>query len=187
MSIDPSEISEAELLSRAVCGDKQAFGALYERYLEQIYRYIYYRVADHSEAEDLTEMVFLKVWERLPEMTGASVVRNFRAWLYRVAHNLVVDRHRTHRPSVSLDQAAGVHAADPAPEDFVQERETAQSLAGAVAQLEPSLQQVILCRFVSQLSHAETAEVMGLNEGHVRVLQHRALKAMRSLLDKDVG
>jgi len=102
---DPAA-SDAELIVRAVQGDADAFGDLYERYLDQIYRYVYYRVANSLEAEDLTETVFLKAWESLPGMRTNVKSMNFQAWLYRIAHNLVVDRYRMQVINVRRDKMA---------------------------------------------------------------------------------
>jgi RNA polymerase sigma-70 factor (ECF subfamily) len=154
---------------------------LYERYLDGIYRYVYYRVSDHNEAEDLTETVFLKAWEALPRFRSNG--SSFRAWLYRIAHNAVVDRHRTRKTVLPLEKALDVTTGEETlPEAAVESEQESARLGVALAQLSPRLQEVILHRFVNELSHAETAQVMGLREGHVRVLQHRALKAMRDLL-----
>lgn len=185
MSSEMAPVSEAELLRRALHGDKQAFGSLYEVYLEPIYRYIYYRVGDHAEAEDLTELVFLKAWEQLPRTGKGTAVRNFRAWVYRIAHNLVVDRHRTHKPAVSLDQHNDTQAPVASPEALAEHMEQSDTLQAAILQLEPDLQQVVILRFVNQLSHAETGRILGKKEGHVRVLQYRALQKLRELLKKD--
>ena len=187
MSSEISQVSETELLRRALHGDKQAFGSLYELYLDPIYRYIYYRVGDHTEAEDLTEMVFLKAWEQLPRTRKGAEVRNFRAWVYRIAHNLVVDRHRTRKPITSLDQHNEAQAPAASPETLAEHSEQSDTLQAAIMQLEPDLQQVIILRFVNQLSHAETGRILGKQEGHVRVLQYRALQKLREILKKDYG
>jgi len=157
---------------------------LYERYLERIYRYVYYRVSDHDEAEDLTETVFLKAWEALPRfrVKGAT----FGAWLYRIAHNTVVDRHRTQRAALPLSQALDVRDGGASSPEAVAEAEQESTwLQTALSRLEPRLQEVILNRFVNGLSHRETAGVMGLRESHVRVLQHRALQEMRDALTEE--
>jgi RNA polymerase sigma-70 factor (ECF subfamily) len=187
MNSEMSPVSETELLRRAARGDKQAFGSLYELYLEPIYRYVYYRVGNHSDAEDLTEMVFLKAWEQLPRAGKGAAVRNFRAWIYRIAHNLVVDRHRTRKPFTSLDQHDRLPAPVASPETLAEYTEQSAALQTAIAQLEPDHQQVIVLRFVNQLSHAETARILGKKEGHVRVLQYRALQKLRELLSKEYG
>ena len=175
---------EPILIARAQQGDTSAFGRLYERYLDRIYRYIYYRVSDQDEAEDLTETVFLKAWEALPRSRFEG--NSFRAWLYRIAHNAVVDCYRTRRTTLPLDQAIDVgDGGTPSPEAAAEAEQEHAWLQVALSHLEPRQQEVILNRFVNELSHSETAQVMGLKEGHVRVLQHRALKEMRALLPKE--
>lgn len=175
------ELPDDQLVHRAIRGDNGAFGQLYERYLELIYRYIYFRVADSYEAEDLTETVFLKAWEALPRLREKNL--NFKAWLYRVAHNVVVDRHRMHKPTVSLDQVV-LHKSfiGENPEITAQDGETATEIARLIASLDEDLQQVITCRFIMNMSHAETAVILGRSEGYVRVLQHRALKKLKEIL-----
>ena len=180
---EPHSISDDDLIQRAVQGDKEAFGMLYERYLAPIYRYCYFRVGSPLEAEDLTEATFLKAWESLPR----SDVQSFRAWLYRIAHNLVVDHHRSRRPDAPVERIGVGADTQPLPESAVQAREDSQRLVTAISALDPIHQQVIVCRFVNQLSHGETSQVLGLNENHVRILQFRALKKLAALLRKDRG
>jgi RNA polymerase sigma-70 factor (ECF subfamily) len=184
-STDHADIPDVELIECASSGDKLAFGVLYERYLEQIYRYIYYRVGEYAETEDLTETVFLKAWENLPKQGRRNPIRNFRAWVYRIAHNLIIDYYRTRKPYSYLEDVPPINDSAPAPEKVIQSHQEHQRLTRAISKLKPSAQQVIACRFISQLSHAETAEIMGLTEGHVRVLQHRALKQLREILQED--
>lgn len=177
-----SEPTDEVLLSRALEGDQGAFGLLYERYLDPLYRYIFYRTGDPKEAEDLTERTFLKVWERLPVLRRREPIRNFRAWIFRISHNLVVDYYRTRRKAVPLDWDATLASEGTEPAELAEASEERQRLAGAISQLEPLHQQVITARFINSLSHAETAEIIGRSEGYVRVLQYRALKKLRRLL-----
>lgn len=177
---------ESVLIKSAAKGDKQAFGVLYQNYLEQIYRYIYYRIANSFEAEDLTEIVFINAWQALPKLAEKDEnISNFRAWLYRIAHNTVVDHHRARKPSISLDEAVSLADTASGPESAASANWDSQRLADAIKKLDPKLQQVLVCRFINQISHAETARIMGLNPGNVRVLQHRALKQMAQLLEKE--
>lgn len=169
-------------LARAIQGDPEAFGDLYEFYLDEIQRYIYYSVGDRHEAEDLTETVFLKAWEALPRFETSRV--NLRAWLYRIAHNTVVDHYRTRKPTADA-LAEQMHDGKPSPEHIVQMRDRSDQLVKAIGGLDDRMKQVIICRFVNDLSHAETAEVIGVQEGHVRVLQHRALLLLRTYLEND--
>ena len=175
----PDEQYESGLTKRACRGDKNAFGDLYERYLDQIYRYIYYRVSNPQDAEDLTEQVFLKAWEKLPQYRGSVP---FRAWIYRIAHNIVIDHYRTRKDTVELpdDLPLADDRADVEAQLFSQER--AAGLAAIIARLSPLHQHVLTLRFINGLSMKETAQVLGRNVGAVRVLQHRALKAAHTLL-----
>ncbi len=175
---------EAELVARAVRGDAEAFGDLYERYLDAIYRYVAARVGNTAEAEDLTETVFLKVWEALPRYDARGL--QFRALVYRVAHNLLVDFYRTHHREEPFESVAGgTHDGEPESGTIAGER--AACLSAALAQLDPAQQQVVSLRFIAGMSHAETAQVIGKSGGAVRVLQHRALAALRLLLKKGSG
>jgi RNA polymerase sigma-70 factor (ECF subfamily) len=174
--------SEQELILRSAQGDRQAFGQLYEAYLDQIYRYVFLRTGDAHEAEDLSEEVFLKAWEALPKTRKGNRVENFRSWVYRIAHNLVVDRYRSKKTTLPLQDALMTSDENLLPESVIQQREQNHHLASVLNKLEEPFREVILHRFVHQLSHDETARVMGLRTSHVRVLQYRALKKMRLLL-----
>lgn len=176
------DLPDQELLARAIDGDAEAFGDLYERYLHEIQRYVFYRVANRFDAEDLTETVFLKAWEALPRFETSNV--NLRAWLYRIAHNVTVDYYRTARATLDVMKQK-LWDKDPSPEHQIQDQDVNRQLVELIQSLDTNLQQVILCRFVSGMSHAETAEVLGIKEGHVRVLQLRALQKLRRLLEKE--
>ena len=177
--------SEEDLISRAVQGDAAAYGDLYERYLALIYRYVFYRVSDVAEAEDLTEQVFLKAWEALGHYQQREAP--FSAWLYRIAHNVVADRYRTRKETLPLDGQLLLPDTHSGPEDRLDWRETIEAVAHALSQLTPIHQQVLTLRFISGLSHAETARVLERSEEAVRILQHRALVALRELLAKSVN
>jgi RNA polymerase sigma-70 factor (ECF subfamily) len=182
MSAPSRELSEAQLIQRAQHGDAAAFGDLYEQQLAAIYRYIFYRVGNVAEAEDLTETVFLKAWEALGHYQRHEAP--FSAWLYRIAHNVIVDRYRSQRDLVPLDEQTDLHDTTGGPEEWVTEVETTEMLSRAIAQLSPDHQQVLVLRFINGLSHAETSRVLGRSEEAVRVLQHRALRALRLILNR---
>lgn len=176
-------LSPKQLLELASQGNKQAFGALYQVYFGEIYRYIYYRVYNHEEAEDLTEMVFLKTWEVLQQNQGNHKIENIRAWFYRAAHNRVIDHHRTKKDEQPIEYS--IKADQPSLEAMISKEEESEYLAKLLKQLNPIQQQVIILRFINQMSHAETAEVLNKNEAHVRVLQYRALKKLRKIFEKE--
>lgn len=173
--------SDQELIQKAVNGDQEAYGDLYERYLDQIYRYVYYRVQTAEEAEDLTESTFVRVWEDLRTRRNKPEIKNFRAWLYRAAHNLVIDHLRKNKPvMVELDESIeNTKNKDEGIEETVLARIDSLMLAKALKKLETTARQVIVLRFLNGLSHAETAQALDLKEGHVRVIQYRALKILR--------
>ena len=177
-----SSYDEAALVKRAVAGDADAFGELYLLHLDAIYRYAYYRVGDAKDAEDITEQVFLKAGEALP---GYKQLGNpFTSWLYRIAHNVIVDHHRRQKPTVPmpLPEKAGWESKQPTSLEQVIEAEEAAALSSAIARLSEEQQQVITLRFIEGLNHAEVARIMDKSEGACRVIQHRALVALNRLL-----
>ncbi len=177
---DQGAPSDEQLVVRSLRGDVQAFGDLYERYLEAIYRYLYHRVEQASLAEDLTEMVFLKVWEALPQFRPKKAP--FRVWLYRVAHNLLVDHYRMQKGEARLEAIAGLTDGSPRPEEQVIAAEDRDRVLAALHRLPADYREVLTLRFIDGLSHAETARAMKRSPGAVRVLQHRALRALAQLL-----
>jgi RNA polymerase sigma-70 factor (ECF subfamily) len=177
--------TESELIKQAVKRDAPAFGELYQLHLRQIYRYIFYKVGNPSEAEDLTEQVFLKAWEAMPRYREQGVP--FAAWLFRLAHNTVIDYHRTKHEAVALDELIDAEDGQASPEDVTSTRLDVQTLQTAITRLTPEQQQVVILRFVQGLSHGEVAAIMGKNEGAIRGLQHRALEALHGLLADRIG
>lgn len=182
MTQPPDKFSEENLLINVSKGDKYAFGVLYERHLKEIYRYIYYRVAEQAEAEDITETVFFKAWQALQKKQKRTAIKNFRAWVYRIAHNQVVEHHRSKKPTARLDEDLSLSDPNPSPDAVFQSSEESHMLAKTIKQLEPKFQEVLICRFVNQLSHKETAQILNIKTNHVRVLQYRALKKMEQML-----
>ncbi len=177
-----SSCQEAALVERAVAGDADAFGELYLLHLDAIYRYIRYRVGDASDAEDLTEQVFLNAWKALP---GYKRRRgSFASWLYRIAHNVVVDYYRRRKPTVYMPSQEEVdwESKQPTPLEQVIGAEEVATLTTAIAQLPEDQQQVIILRFIEGLRHAEVARIIGKSEGACRIIQYRALVALNRLL-----
>ncbi len=177
---------ETKLIERAVRGDGEAFGELYQNHLDEIYRYIYYRVGDERDAEDLTELVFLKAWQALPayRIDGSP----FSCWLYRIAHNAVIDYHRCHPPvTLSIDDPCGPEAVEGNPLKQVIAYEESRSLAQAISNLTEEQQQVIILRFIEGQSHAEIARILDKREGACRMIQNRALIALHHYLREAQG
>lgn len=174
------DISEAQLVTQALAGNTIAFGKLYELYLDEIYQYVFYRVKSHQEAEDLSEVVFLKAWQALDENPPREIP--FRLWLYTISRNAVVDHYRTRKEQIGLEEVMHIPASMENPEATVSRWERAEELIDKLQQLKEDHQEVLTCRFIMGLSHAETAVVMSRSEEAVRALQYRAIVALRNLL-----
>ncbi|MEV0145102.1 MULTISPECIES: sigma-70 family RNA polymerase sigma factor [unclassified Nonomuraea] len=176
------------LVLRAKTGDTDAFGTLYDRYVELVYRYIYFRVGSHPLAEDLTSETFLRALRRIADYTWQG--RDFGAWLVTIARNLVTDhfksgRYRLEIPTgevidVPLD---GAHI----PENAVVTAIINDRVLRAVRDLGPEQQECVVLRFLHGLSLAETALIMGKKSGAIKALQFRAIKALARALRHDLA
>ena len=177
----PDKLREQKLIRRAQKGDSEAFGVLYTLYLDSIYRYVYYRVDRAATAEDLTGEVFVRAWEALPSYKVQA--SPFKSWLYRIAHNLVIDHHRRQSPITIDDEILQRVPAPSAPlEQDVLNRQNTEALMEAVKQLDEEEQQVVILRFVEGLPHKKVAETIGKSEETSRVIQHRALRHLQRAL-----
>lgn len=175
------------LVLRAQRGDQGALAIVYECFFDRIYRYVLARIGSVPEAEDLTEEVFIRMLRSLgtfEPQTGNEAV-GFSAWLFRIAHNLIVDRVRREasfrEAQVFLVRGSAEDADEIEAE--LDRRWDQQELAAAVAQLTDSQRDVITLRFAAGLSVAETAAVLGKQPGNVKALQHNALVALRRLFE----
>ncbi len=167
---------ERGLVLRAARQDPAAFAQLYDHFVEKIFKYIYYKVGSKSDAEDLTAQVFLKAWEAIGHYRLTE--RPFSAWLYRIAHNLVVDYFRMRRESVPIDELLRIDDDDADLDDLTQRHLTAETLQRAIRRLTTEQQQVIILRFLEGYGTEEVAKIMGKGQGAVRTLQHRALAGL---------
>ncbi len=171
---------EENLVRRAQQRDQKAFAQLYERYFDKIYRYVVLRIGNKMEAEDVTQQVFLNALQSISSFRWKGVP--FSAWLFRIAHNQVVDylRKKTRQATESLDESLVISKSDP--QLVVEQRLDIEQLMLATKQLTKAQQEVIALRFVSELSTAQVAKVMGKSEGAVKALQHSAIVALRKAL-----
>ncbi len=167
--------------------DPVAFGELYERYLGKIYNYVYYRTGNAHDAEDLTARVFFRALRRLPEYTDRGLP--FSAWLYRIAHNLVANWHRdqSRRKLVPLDDTIVNGIQSEAPEYAAESSEERDLLLSMIRSLPVERQQLLILKFVEQLSNAEIGAVMNRSEGAIKSLYHRTLVGLRFDLEQRVS
>ena len=164
--------------------DSRAFGALYEHYVDRIYSYIYHRVGNVHDAEDLTSRVFYRAMSHI----GTYVDKGypFSAWLYRIAHNLIANWHRDRgrRPVISLEDMVISSRPDEHPESMAQDEDEKRFLGEAVLELEPLRRELLVLKFSEGLSNAEIGQVLGRSEGAVKSLYHRTLLQLRRELSK---
>jgi RNA polymerase sigma-70 factor (ECF subfamily) len=179
-SLTPCNDNDEALVARAQ-HDREAFGYLYDRYVEQVYQFIYRRVKDHSTAEDLTARVFFRALDQLPRFEWRGIP--FGGWLIRIAANLIHDYHGDVQRHVSLDEWAegemAIASSDPPLEEQYASRQAANSLWQEVSSLPMAEQQVLVHRFARDLSIREIADILGRTEGAVKQLLFRAVKRLR--------
>jgi len=187
VSTIPYEKSEiAKLIEKAADGDLEAFGELYNIYLAPIYRYVSYQVRDKMTAEDIVEDVFVKAWKAIGTCKGKS--QTFSAWLYRIAHNHVVNTLRRMNKRVSLESVEmeiGTLIEVTNPEQEVEAKLVRQELSEAMTCLSQNQRQVIILKFIEGLDNREIAQILGKKEGAIRVLQMRALSRLRQELNRE--
>jgi len=172
------------LIQKATSGDADAFGRLYDMYVDRVYRHLYYRVGNVADAEDLTQQVFLKVWQAIDRYKKTA--SPFLAWLMTISHNLVIDFYRTKKDKTYLKAEVTANDLDSSPERIAEAHFVQQQLRRAILQLRSDQQQVIMMRFVEGFSYAEVASSLGKSEGAIRVILHRALAKLRQILEKEM-
>lgn len=181
--ISPQDLDESTLVERAIARDKEAYGALYDRHVVRVYRHIYYMVGNTTEAEDLTAQAFLQGWEAIEryQIRGAPFV----SWLLRIAHNLGVSYLRSRKESTQLPETLEDQGRQRNPEAVAQQRLDGDRVRQAILQLRNEQRRVIILRFVEDLDYQEVAEIVGKSVAAVRVIQHRALNALRKQMQRD--
>jgi len=167
----------------AAQADGAAFATLYRRYLDRVYGYAFYQLGDHHDAEDVTERIFLAALRALPDFRDQG--STFRAWLFRIAHNTIANAHRSRarRRTEPLPDDFQRAAPDADPAGQVALADELREIRRVVAEMPDDRRQVILLRFVDDLSTAEIAEVLDRSPGAVRVLLHRSLRDLAARLN----
>jgi RNA polymerase sigma-70 factor, ECF subfamily len=171
---------EEQLVQRAINGDRDAFTHIYDLHFDKIYRYIYVKVRSQAEAEDLTQDVFIKAYEGINSYKWRDLP--FTAWLFKIAHNRVIDyvRKSSKEKKASLDEAGGIASGDPV--YMTEQNYEVYQLKVALQQIPEAQREVATLRFISELSIAEVAKALGKSEGTVKALQFNAVASLRKLL-----
>jgi RNA polymerase sigma-70 factor (ECF subfamily) len=172
---------ELNLVQRARQGDHEAFAQLYESHFDKIFRYLVLKIRNQAEAEDMTQQVFVKAYESIGSYRWQGVP--FTAWLFRIAHNQMVDyvRKQSKKPTVSLDESLPIMD-DTDIEHEVETKIEMEKVVLATKKLTKAQREVISLRFAGELSIAEAAKTMRKSEGAIKALQHSAILALRKTL-----
>jgi RNA polymerase sigma-70 factor (ECF subfamily) len=167
------------LLVEQARSDPGAFGLLYEKYVQKIYNYIYYRTGNRYDAEDLTAKTFHRAMKHIPRYEQRGVP--FSAWLYRIAHNIVANWHRdrSRRKVIALDELVLYQQRRQSPEGLTEENEEKRELLKVIRQLPADRQQLLILKFVEGMSNEAIGQIMGRSEGAIKSLYHRTLLALR--------
>ena len=163
-------------------GDPEAFGFFYDKYVKQIYRFILLKVSSSQVAEDLTQDVFLKTWQHLVDQKNLS---HFRAFIYRIARNIVIDYYRQNsRQTLSIDEMPE----DILPTEKIVDLDNSLDVANIkkyLARLKPQYQEILVLRYIEDLTFEEISEVLQKDKNNVRVLLHRALNKLKEIINEE--
>jgi RNA polymerase sigma-70 factor (ECF subfamily) len=173
---DPPLLEEARLVDDAKAGNPEAFARLYDAYVERVTRYVYFRVSEAIDTEDLVAQVFLKAWENLDRYKMGS--SPFIAWLYTIARNLVIDHYRTKKNVLPLEEAIAMPSDMEMPDEEAQTRFDLQAMRDALQFLTSDQQQALILKYIAGLPNDSIAKIMKKQEGTVRGLQMRALQTL---------
>lgn len=178
---------EQQFVRLAIKGDAQAYGVLYDRYQSKIYRFILLKVGVVAEAQDLTHQVFLHALTHIGSYQ--DIGHPFGSWLYKIARNQIIDHYRTRKDQPSLDEDGGEErfSAFLQSDDLAQETQTRMEMervAQAIQQLKPEYQDIVIMRFIEDLSIKEIAQIVEKSEGAIKLLQHRAVAALKKILNE---
>ena len=182
--LDWHDFDDDQLIKQAKEGQAEAFGELYERHINAVYRFLYARLDSSQDAEDFAEDVFWKAWNSLSSYNERGVP--FLAFLLIVARNVLIDHYRRNGRSPQQVALEDIQISDhtPDPGELADANLNHQELRRALSELRDEYQEVLVLRFLNEMSPKETAKVMKRSTGAVRVLQHRALAALRKSLDE---
>lgn len=175
---------ELQLIKKAIKGDTSAFGSLYDAYQAKIYRFVLIKVSHREEAEDITHQVFLSAWQNIKSYK--SLGHPFSSWLYQIARNKVIDYYRTTKQMIDLEEADETFFSS-TQEDLNMAVDLSlelEDVMAAIRELKQVYQDVIIMRFVEDLSPREVAAALGKTEGAIKLIQHRAMKELQAKLQK---
>ena len=164
----------------------RAFTELYEANLRDVYSFLYYRLGNHHDAEDVSEQVFLQAYRHLPKALAESQGRSLRPWLIRIAQNLAINlyRDRSRKPQSALDESMPI-ATTHTTEDVVEGRDELRRILAGVTELPDERREALIMRFALGMDNREIARALGRSDGATKVLIHRAIKQLQEEMAGD--
>lgn len=168
-----------KLVIEAQKGDTEAFGDLYDHFFDAIYRYIYFKI-DERYVEDLAGTVFIKAWENIHRYKKTS---GFKSWLFRIAHNAVIDHYRTNKEESELTENVADVRVLHNPNIVIEKKIISQFVRKAISKLDDKYKQIVILKFINELSNEEISDILKTSEANVRTLQFRALKKLRTIIE----
>lgn len=181
---EKSSVTSVEIESfvfAAQRGDSESFAKLYDIFINPIYRYVYYRVG-RQDAEDLTELVFLKTWENIRQYKSGQ--KSFSSWLFRIAHNIVIDHYRATRLNGELSENIKDERREAEPQLLAHKHFDNVVLEKAMRELKDHYRQIVVLKYINDLSNEEIGHITGRTQTSLRILQFRALRALRRILER---
>lgn len=169
-----------DLVKNWLNGDNEAFGMLYDYYVDNLYRFVYFKVKDERDVEDLVEITFLKVFEKKDSFNPKK--SSFVTWLYNIARNTVIDFYRTQKETEVLNEDLGYND-DQNFKDNVNKDLNSDILKKALSKVSDNYRDLVVFRFIEDLSYLEIANILGKKEGAIRVMQYRALNELKDVLN----
>jgi RNA polymerase sigma-70 factor (ECF subfamily) len=173
-----SEQELEELVSEAQQGNTRAFGDIYDSFFDSIFRFVYFKV-DASEVDDLVGIIFIKSWEKI---TSYKPTVSFKAWLFRIAHNTVIDHYRTLKHENELTENVEDNRLMNNPKLITEQKFTSRFVRQAIRHLEKKYQQIIILKYINELSNKEIADILHISEENVRTMQFRGLKKLKTII-----
>lgn len=174
--------NEYKIIREAQKGKSEHFGLLYDHYSPQIYRFIYIKVSHKQEAEDLTHEVFLSAWKNIENYNYKGLP--FSSWLYQIARNRVIDFYRTRKQALSIDQVSENAFSENQDLDQIIDKEASISkVKESIKKLAEDYQNIIILRFIEDLSTSEISKVINKSEGAIRIMQYRAIRKLKEILE----
>lgn len=176
-SEQPSSLPTRVLVIRAKNGNTHAFGELYQRFINKIYRFVYFKVSSREIAQDLSHEIFLKAWHHLHSVNEDS----FPTWIFTIARNKVIDYYRTKKPLGDLNHDIPDPSSNESILDKLHRQTQADQIKAKIKFLKPASQDIILLRIMQELSVKEVSTILSISPANVRVRTHRAISQLKAL------